>query len=246
MSLNETLRQELESLAEPAYRDFCARLLPPAAPILGVRLPTLRQMARQLAKKPAGHIQRYLQSAADDTLEEKMLQGFVIGYCQLPWKRRLDYIQKFLPKIDNWSLCDSFCASLKNTKKEQAAILPFLKECLAAPAPYSQRFAIVMMLDYYADPAFLPEILSLLEKHTSEEYYVQMAIAWAVSVFLIKEPALVKQWLLHCSLDDFTYNKALQKSIESRRVSAADKEWLRCHKRHLPTASSRGLPRAIK
>ena len=247
MTLNEQLRQELTALAEPAYRDFAAHLLPPGTPMLGVRLPRLRQIARRLLRLPAKELAAYLHTAADDTLEEKMLQGFVIGGSQLPLDRLQDHIRQFLPKIDNWSLCDSFCASLKTARKNKQALLPFLKECLASPAPYTQRFAVVMLLDYYAERPFLPEILQLLGQHHTTHYYVQMAIAWAVSVFLVKEPVLVKEWLRSsCPLDDSTYNKALQKGIESRRLPDEDKDWLRSHKRHSSVTSSLGLPRAIR
>ena len=247
MILNEQLHQELEALAEPSYRDFAARLLPPGTPMLGVRLPRLRQLARRLLQLPAEELAAYLAAAADDTLEEKMLLGFVIGGSRMPLEKLQEHIRRFLPKIDNWSLCDSFCASLKSARKNQQALLPFLKECLASPAPYTQRFAVVMLLDYYAERPFLPEILQLLGKHRTAQYYVQMAIAWAISVFLVKEPTLVKAWLRSsCPLDDFTYNKALQKGIESRRLSDRDKDWLRSHKRHSSVTSSLGLPRAMR
>ena len=93
-----------------------------------------------------------------------------------------------------------------------------------------------MLLDHYAEAAYIPDSLARFERIAASHYYVQMGLAWAISVFLVKEPALVKKWLLHCQLDTIVFNKALQKGLESRRISAADKDWLRRHKRRCPPA----------
>ena len=226
--MNEPLRQQLLALAEPSYAAFSAHLLPPGTRVLGVRLPRLHALARQLSKTDPAIA---LITNLDDSLEERLLHAFVIAGRPQPICALQQEIRAFLPQIDNWSLCDSFCAALTRTKKEKAAMLPFLHSCLTDPAPYTCRFGIVMLLDHYAEAAYIPDSLARFERIAASHYYVQMGLAWAISVFLVKEPALVKKWLLHCQLDTIVFNKALQKGLESRRISAADKDWLRRHKR---------------
>ena len=109
MLTNEALRAALEAAAEPEYRAFSARLLPPGTPLLGVRLPVIRRLARTQA---AGDWRAYLAVARDDSFEERMAQGMTLGMARASLAEKTPYILWFLPKIDNWSLCDSFCASL--------------------------------------------------------------------------------------------------------------------------------------
>ena len=234
---NTALRQWLEAHADKKYADFSARLLPPGTRLIGVRLPLLRALAKELAAD-SNAAMAWLRQAADGTLEERLLQGFVIGSLRIDFADRLRLIRAFLPKIDNWSVCDSFCASLKSLRRKREALWPFLDECLGADAPYAQRFGVVMLLDHYADKEYAPKALAALDAIQTDHYYVKMAIAWAVSVYFIKARDITRSWLANTQLDAFTYNKALQKAIESYRVTSEDKSWLRTQKRPLPPRPS--------
>lgn len=111
---NKEIRFRLESLADEKYKKFSQTLIPGSREILGVRIPALRLLAKEIAK---GDWQSYLAGAADDTFEEVNLQGFVIGYAKTDWNTLLPYIKNYVEKINDWSLCDGFCATLKATHK---------------------------------------------------------------------------------------------------------------------------------
>lgn len=230
MIQKENIRQALEELAEPEFQKFASSLIPtvPKEKILGVRLPEIRRLAKKLAK---GDWQQYLAQAKDDCYEEILLRGMIIGKIQAPLPKMLEYIREFVPRIDNWSTCDSFCAGLKLAKTYPKEIWDFIQPYFQAEEEYQVRFAVVMLLDYYVEETYREAALQLLGRVRHEGYYVKMAVAWAVSKFYIRFPELVTEFLQKSDLDDFTYNKALQKILESRAVSAEKKEEIRRMKR---------------
>ncbi len=212
--------------AEESYRDFSASLLPevPKERILGVRLPKLRKLAAVIVKEGC---QEYLAEEPGCLFEEVMLRGMVIGSAGGSFEETVERIRNFLPYIDNWSVCDSFCSSLKGTKKYPEKMWPFLLECLQSEETYTIRFALVMMLQYYVSEKYWKQALDLLEHVRSGEYYVRMAAAWAVSIYYIHFPEEVMEWLEHCDLEEDTWRKALQKILESRQVSPEEKDKIR-------------------
>nr|WP_122012882.1 DNA alkylation repair protein [Maliibacterium massiliense] len=235
----QQLRAHLETLADETYRAFHQKLLGvPTAPVLGVRLPALRAIAKQIAQ---GDWEAYLRAARDDSLEETMLQGMVIGAVRAHIDQVLPYIASFVPKIDNWAVCDSFCASLHIAKKQPARMWAFLQPYLHADDAYALRFCVVMLLDYYVTDDYIDQVLRLLPGIAHPGYYVKMAVAWALSICYIKYPARTLACLKTADLDDETYNKALQKIIESRRVSDQDRRRIRAMKRKRPK-TGRALP----
>lgn len=131
------MRAQLEQLAEEEYRAFTAKLLPGVTDILGVRVPKLRALAKDIAKRQPAYWQ-----VQPTCFEETMLQGFVIGY--LPYDEQR--IVAFVPYITNWSLCDSFCTSLKSTKAHRKEMWRFLQPYFRSDQPYAIRFAVVMSL----------------------------------------------------------------------------------------------------
>lgn len=222
------LRQELEALAEEDYRAFSQKLVFTPRPILGVRLPWLKALAGEIAP---GEYRRYLAGAGDGSHEEILLQAFVIGACRCGAAERLALIAAFVPKIDNWAVCDSFCNCLKGAAKDREGLWAFLQDYLTAPEEMHRRFALVLLLEYYLDEAYLPRVFACYEAVEAQEYYVRMAIAWGLSLCFIKFPSPTLAYLGQCSLDDFTYNKALQKICESRRVDEATKARIKAMKR---------------
>lgn len=184
--------------------------------------------------------------------EEVMLQGMVIGYLGTDRRRikkssaesdgaqlsrarggavLMRYAEQFLPKIDNWSVCDSFCSSFKYAANHQEEIWTWLNALLVSDEEFTIRFVIVMLLNYYINDAYIDALYPIFDEIRHEGYYVKMAAAWAVSICYMKYPEKTERYLNDNRLDDFTYRKALCKIIESRCISAKEKEKIRRMKR---------------
>lgn len=226
--MNSWIKEQLELQREPQFQKFTASLLPGVAHILGVRLPALRKMAKQLAK---GDWQTYLQSACDDSFEEIMLQGMVLGYAKGDLQVKEPFLRAFLPKINNWSVCDSTCSTLKLAKTQPEPFWNFLLEYLPSSQEYDVRFVLVQMLNYYVNDEYLERVLEAINSVALPLYYVQMAQAWAVSICYREFPERTLPFLKENHLDDFTHNKALQKITESLKVPREDKEYIRTLRR---------------
>lgn len=227
--MNRNIRKELEVLAEPSYQKFSSRLLPGVDNILGVRLPKLRKIAKDIAREDW---KCYLNRVApEDTFEEVMLHGMIIGYLKEDIETILTEIEKFVPRITNWSLCDSFCIGLKCTRSYPQNMWEFLKKYFRSTQPYELRFAIVMLIDYYIDDEHIQDGLRYLDAVNHEDYYVKMAVAWAISMYYVHLPEPTMPYLLDNHLDDFTYNKALQKICESRCVNNDTRKLIKTLKR---------------
>lgn len=231
-ALHRRMRRELEALAEPAYREFSLSLTPGAGEMLGVRLPRLRGMARVLAQ---GMWREYVTGlSAASLFEEKMLAGMALGAARdVTWDERVDGIARFVPLIDNWAVCDSFCQSLAFVTQEAARFRPVLDGYAASPSVYPARFALVTALKYYAAPPWTESTLAMAADVAGrlDAYYVRMAAAWAVAECAAKNLAAAMAFLQNGQLDAWTHNKALQKMRESFRIDAATKEALRAMRR---------------
>lgn len=226
-SINEEIRSKLFNLSEDEYRNFHNKLCPNTENILGVRLPLLRNMAKDLAKN---NWEAYLNNPYNEYYEEIMIEGLTIGYIKTDINTRLKYIKRFIPKIDNWAICDSFCNNLKFTKNNLNEVWEFISTYLSSNKEFELRFAIVMMLHYYINEEYIDRVLHILNDINHEGYYVKMAVAWAISFAYIKFPHKTLVFLKNNNLDSFTYNKSLQKIIESTRVSNEDKDLIRSMK----------------
>lgn len=221
-----TLRDQLLELCEPKYMKFTSALMPGVENVLGIRLPLLRKIAREIA---AGDWRAYLAQAGDFYFEERMLQGMVISYARCDPAEKLEHVARFIPKIDNWAVCDCFCWRLKAAERQP--MWEFIRPRFRSEAEYEVRFAVVMALGNFVDQAHIEDLLQLLDGIRHEAYYARMGVAWAVSVCYIKFPERTHAWLESCSLDDWTFNKSLQKIVESYRVSDAAKQEIRTMKR---------------
>ena len=226
--MNDEVRKKILELADPKYKEFHSGLCPGTNNIIGVRIPVLRKYAKELAKDD---FRSYLSSIADDYYEEIMIKGMIIGLAKMETEERLNYISEFVPKIDNWAICDTFCAGLKFTNKNKDVVWEFIKKYQNSRKEFELRFLIVMLLDYYITDEYIDEVIKILDKTKHDGYYVKMAIAWTISVLYVKYPKITMEYLKNNTLDDFTYNKALQKIIESYRVSEEDKNIMRKMKR---------------
>lgn len=228
-NINEEIRSELLDLVDEKYKIFHSKLCPNINidNILGVRLPLLRKISKNISKE--NYID-YLENPYNKFYEEIMIEGLTIGYIKTDNQTRFNYIKKFVPKINNWAICDSFCNNLKFTKKNMKEVWDFILPYSSSNEEFHIRFAVVMILNFYIVDDYIDEVLHILNNINHDGYYVKMAIAWAISFAYINYPQKTLQFLKNNNLDKFTYNKSLQKIIESNRVSKEDKNLIKTMK----------------
>lgn len=224
IEIKKEIKEQIYKLADEKFKDFHSGLCPGTTNIVGVRTPILRNYAKELSKKYS--LEELLQEIDDTLYEEIVLQGMLIGLSK-DIEEVLKYTKTFIPKIYNWATCDVFCAGLKITKKHKKKMWEFIQEYINSDKEYEIRFGIVMILDYYIDEEYLDKNFEIFEKIKNDNYYVKMAIAWAISICLIKYYDKTIKYLKKAKLDNWTYNKSLQKAIESYRISDEQKEVLR-------------------
>ena len=221
--MKQEIREKLISLSENKYREFSSALVPNSDNMLGVRLPKLRKLASEIAVTDGISCL----DGDDIYFEETMLRGMVIGALKIDTKKRLELISGFVPLINNWSVCDSFCASLKFIRKNKELMWDFIEPYCRSDKEFYKRFGAVIMLDYFVDEEYIEYTLKRLSVIETTEYYSSMAVAWAVSVCYVKFPKETKAFLLSGVLDDDTYNRTIRKICDSYRVQKADKDFLK-------------------
>lgn len=226
--MGNKIRQDLFAMQDLKYKEFHGSLCPDMDNIIGVRIPKLREYAKELYK--SNNLKDI--KIEDKYYEELVIQGMLIGFqTKEPIEEIIKQVEKFIPKINSWAVCDTFCAGLKITKKYQTEMFKVIKRYLKSTQEYQVRFAIVMLLDYYINDQYIDQVLQILDNVKLEKYYVQMANAWAISICLIKYYNKTLDFLNTTKIDDFTYNKGIQKAIESYRITNDQKEYLRTLKR---------------
>ena len=218
------LKDELFKFADEEYKKFQSSLCPNINDIIGVRLPKLREIAKEVAKE---NPIRFLEQYECEFYEEKMIYGLVIGYMKEDFKTRLKFLDKFVPIIDNWAICDSCCATYKFANQNLKEMFKYIQKYVKSKNEFEIRFSCIMLMDYYLIDEYIDNIFEIFNNIKSDKYYVQMAIAWAISVAFVKYEEKTRKFLENNSLDKFTYNKALQKIIESNRVSKDVKDDIR-------------------
>lgn len=231
------LREE----AEEKYRDFSSGLIPGVEPMLGVRIPKLRKQAKQMAAGDFGSMLRSMSAAEAERLEilgrkeyffeEITLAAMIIGYAKGDLREILHFAKAFVPYIKNWSVNDTFCQTFKLARRYPEEVW----EALIAPGlvsheEYEQRVAAVLMMSHYLQPDWISRVLSALTNMPHEGYYADMGIAWAVATAYAKFPKETRVLIEEETLAPEIHNKAIQKMIESFRVSEEDKKWLRTRK----------------
>lgn len=222
--------ESLREMADEKYREFHSRLIPGVESIFyGVRVPALRKLARQLVK---GDWRGFVELTKDSSVYEfNMLCGMVCALAKCDFEEKLEYVKKFIPSIDNWAVCDIVCGDLKDVKNNQERMYKFVLPYLKSQNEYEVRFAVVILMQYFVTDEYINDVLKNYDDIRHKGYYVKMAVAWGISICFVKYRNITLEYLASCNLDDFTYNKSVQKMIESFRVSREDKEMLRSMKR---------------
>ncbi len=225
---NEEIRDYLTGHSEEKFQKFTSGLIPGNDAILGVRLPVLRKLAKKLVKEDW---RTYLDGARDDSYEEIMLQGFVIGYAKADIDEILSRAADFIPKIHDWSVNDGFCSTFKIADKHRSKVWDFLMRYKASPREFEQRVVAVMLMDYFLVDEYIDSVLKVWGELKHDGYYCKMGVAWGVATAYAKFPEKTHAFLLENHLDDFTYNKSIQKMLESYRITEEQKKILRQMKR---------------
>jgi len=234
------IRAELLKMSDAKYQKFSASLIPVSGrgQMIGVRLPALREYARSLAKKDWREELAYKEEIY---FEETMLYGMILGYACKDIQELFLYLKEYIPRIQNWSVCDSVCSGLKLTEKYLEETWEFLQSYLYSGEEFPTRFGFIMLLDHFVkigdgnrkisrmrrvsladlenmeeEGPFLNRIFHTLDRELTEGYYAQMAAAWLIAEMFVVYPSRTKRALENLHLDSFTKKKAIQKIRESR------------------------------
>lgn len=218
------LQEKLFALADSAYADFQAKLTPtiPRERFIGVRLPALRQFAKEFAQ--TDECEAFLAQLPHEYYDENLLHS-VLLQSRKDYVTCLGLVEKFLPYVDNWAVCDTLRP--KSFAKHRVELLPKVKEWIASPETYTCRFGIDMLMTYYLDTDFAPEYLALPAAVESEEYYVRMMVAWYYATALAKQWDAAIPYIEQRKLPAWTHKKTIQKACESFRITAEQKAYLR-------------------
>ena len=226
----EEIRKELYRLQDVKFREFQSKLIPAVNPdaVIGVRTPELRKYAKSLVKQE--NIHQYLKDLPHRYFDENQLHAFIISEIK-DYDLCMGELIPFLPYVDNWATCDQL--SPKVFKKHRKELLEQIKTWIQSEKTYTKRFGIGMLMQHYLDEDFDPAYPEMVSCIKSEEYYVNMMIAWYFATALAKQYDSVLPYIADQKLNTWTHNKAIQKAIESYRITPEQKMYLRSLKRKI-------------
>ncbi len=221
----KNIREALFELKDEKYAEFHQKLVPGEEKIIGIRVPVLRNYAKELYWSEKEKIDELLRCMNSEYYEEIMLRGMLIGLCKNAGSKKLfAMIDDFVPHIRNWGICDVFCGGLKEIKKYRKETYAFLEKYLDSENEFKVRFALVMLTGYYIDEEYIDGVLEISKNIKHEGYYARMANAWLLSICFVKFYDKTYEFVRTAGLDAFTNNKAIQKARESRRITQEQKE----------------------
>ncbi len=222
--ITDEILNELFKLQDVKYRDFQAKLMPTMNPenVIGVRTPELRKLAKQLAKRE--DVDDFLDSLPHKYFDENQLHAFIISEIK-DYEKCLDRLEAFLPYVDNWATCDQM--SPKIFKKHRAKLMQAIERWIESDYTYTVRFAIGMLMEHFLDEDFDIVYADMVADVHSEEYYINMMIAWYFATALAKQYDAIIPYLIEQRLDTWTHNKTIQKAVESYRITPEQKTYLR-------------------
>jgi 3-methyladenine DNA glycosylase AlkD len=223
-SIEEKIRKRLFELQDLKYKEFHCRLIPNVNPdsVIGIRTPELRKLAKDLSKSPEAV--KFLDIIPHKYYEENNLHGFLIETIK-DYDACVAAVETFLPYVDNWATCDLM--SPKVFKKNLPELYEKIKAWLTSNLTYTVRFGIEMLMSLYLDDEFQPEMLELVAAVRSEEYYINMMIAWYFATALAKKYDVALPYIQERRLEKWAHNKTIQKAVESYRISGEVKSYLR-------------------
>ena len=222
--MTEIIRNELFDMQDIKYREFQAKLMPTVDPekMIGVRTPELRKYAKQVIK--SGGAAEFINELPHEYFDENQLHAFIISEMK-DYEKCIAEVNRFLPYVDNWATCDQL--SPKVFKKHKEELLREIRKWINSEEVYTIRFGIGMLMQHFLDEDFKAEYPEMVAGVKSEEYYVNMMIAWYFATALAKQYDEVISFIQNNRMDKWTHNKAIQKSVESNRISPEQKEYLK-------------------
>ena len=217
------IRDYLLSQQDMKYRDFTLPLLPNVdeKTFIGVRLPVIKKYAKDLDEKSR---KEFLDSLPHQYHEENILHAFILSNIK-DYDEFINYVNIFLPYVSNWSVCDTICN--KHLVKYKSQLINEIYKWLKSNELYRVRYAVKCLMNYYLNEDFKEEHLQKVEQVKLDDYYVKMMIAWYLATGLAKNYDQFIKAIEEKKFDSFTHNKAIQKAIESYRVSDEHKTYLR-------------------
>ena len=231
MKIEDYVKNKLNKNIDLKYKEFTKNLCDTSYHTLGVRLPILRSISKEVALSKeflANDKEEYMKIQKNDTFEEVMIKGFLIEYVkEFEFDKKLKLFENFIPYIDNWSVCDSVITTLKFIKKDRKKVWKFLDKYFKSEKEFYLRAAIVVSMDYFIVDEYIDLVLDKYKEIVLKDYYVKMALAWSLSMIYINYKEKVLDFLNSNNLDNFTHNKSIQKMIESYKVSEEDKNYLK-------------------
>lgn len=216
----------LYGLEDKKYKEFHSKLTYNTN-IIGIRVPVLKEISKNISK---GNYLSFISCVADNTYEEWLIFGLIIGYIKFDFDDKLNLLDNYIENIDNWASCDTMCANMKDFKKNKKSGYEYIIKLIKTNECWKVRVGLVLLLDYYINEEYLSNIFNICDSIKNDEYYVKMAIAWLISICYIKFPERTLKYLNNNNLDKFTYNKSIQKIIESTRISQNEKNKLKLMK----------------
>ena len=225
--MRDEIEKRLFEMQDTEYRDFQSKLMPTVEKgrIIGVRTPSLRKLAKELAKQPASDA--FLNGLPHKYYEEDNLHAFLLEQIK-DFDRAVYEIDRFLPYVDNWATCDMM--SPKVLLRYPDRLVEKIDGWLTSGDTYTVRFGIKMLMSGFLDDRFLPEYADRVAAVRSDEYYVKMMAAWYFATALSKQYEAVLPYITEHRLDTWTHNKAIQKALESNRITPEQKAYLRTMK----------------
>ncbi|MBQ4545629.1 MAG: DNA alkylation repair protein [Oscillospiraceae bacterium] len=211
-------------MADEKYRDFQSGLMPtvPKEKIIGIRTPVLRKFAKEFSETPQA--EEFLKNLPHYYYEENNLHAFLLEFIT-DYEKAAEKVTEFLPFVDNWATCDSM--SPKIFRKHKAELPEQIEKWLLAEDTYSVRFGIKMLMEHFLGEDFRPEYAERVAEIKSEEYYIRMMQAWYFATALAKNYREVLPFIENRRLEKWTHNKAIQKAVESYRITDEQKAYLR-------------------
>ncbi len=214
------LTKLLHSLSEQDYQAFNAKIAKTNWPVLGVRMPKLKTIAKSIA---GGHYQNFLKNFKENCHEDFLLRALVTAYAPLPYEEFLHYCRQLTSLIDNWAVCDTFCSAVSLCENADE-FFSELSSYLQSENPWFIRLALVMMLDHYLTPPYFEEVLVRCIGVACDHYYVKMAQAWLLSIAYVQNPTGVYSFLKTEPIDPWILRKTISKICDSYRVTQENKE----------------------
>lgn len=223
-NINRELYQYATNLQVPYYK----RVVPGSKPSIGVKVPVLRKMAKRIAKED---YRFFMEHYPCDYLEQETLKAFVIGYARDEINTILYYADRFIPQIQNWMVNDAFCQNFTIARNYRDEVFQWLQKYINTGEEYPQRVAAVLLMSHFLVDDYYQQVLDVMNQLKHPGFYTKMGVAWCVATLYAKYPEATMEFLKQNELDDWTYNKAIQKMLESYRVPEQDKHILRAIKR---------------